>query len=481
MLFNSLHFLVFFPIVVALYFSIPHRHRWIMLLISSYYFYMSWKAEYIFLIIISTLIDYVVGIQIYRSKNPRRKRLFLLLSLFSNLGLLFAFKYFNFFSESFRLLLAQYSIPLDPITLKVLLPVGISFYTFQTLSYTIDIYRGKIKPQKHLGIFAVYVSYFPQLVAGPIERAKNLLPQLLEKHNFEYKRVTDGLKLMLWGFFKKVVIADHLAVTVNMVYNNLGDYTGTSLWIAILFFAFQIYCDFSGYSDIAIGASQVMGISLMDNFRRPYFSKSISEFWKRWHISLSTWFKDYLYIPLGGNRVAVPRWYFNLMVVFIVSGLWHGANWTFVIWGALHGAYLVLSIITQKFRDRAAAFTLLSKYPQVHSMFKIAVTFVLVNIGWVFFRANSLSDAVYVFTHLFKGISFNIPELNIGIGFIGLIYSLGIIAFMEFIHIIQEHVRMRQFLSDKPIAMRWSIYLAIIALLVLFGVFDNTEFIYFQF
>jgi len=481
MLFNSLHFLVFFPIVITLYFSISHKYRWILLLFSSYYFYMSWKAEYIILIMISTIIDYIAGIQIHRSRAKRRKLTFLLLSLITNLGLLFAFKYFNFFSDSVRAVLAQFSIPLDPLTLKVLLPVGISFYTFQTLSYTIDIYRGKIKPQKHLGIFAVYVAFFPQLVAGPIERAKNLLPQLVKKQYFEYKRVTDGLKLMLWGFFKKIVIADHLAKTVDLVFNNVGDYTGISLWIAGIFFAFQIYCDFSGYSDIAIGAAQIMGIKLMDNFKRPYFSRSVSEFWKRWHISLSSWFRDYLYIPLGGNRVAVPRWYINIFIVFLVSGLWHGANWTFVIWGALHGIYLITSIVTQKARDRFNNAIGLTKIPRVHNLLKIAVTFALVNIGWIFFRANSLTDAAYIFTHLFQGISFNIPTLDLGFGWVGLVYSLIIIGFMEFIHVIQEHIRMRQFLSNKPLLMRWSIYLIIIALIVLFGVFDKTEFIYFQF
>ena len=320
MLFNSLHFLIFFPIVIVIYFCIPHKYRWILLLFASYYFYMSWKAEYVILILISTIIDYFVAIKISREDNEKMRKIYLLLSIITNIGLLISFKYLNFISSSVSEFLQLFSIQFSPIILDVLLPVGISFYTFQTLSYTIDVYRRRIKPERHFGIFAVYVSFFPQLVAGPIERGKNLLPQFLEKHYFDYIRVTNGLKLMLWGFFKKIVIADRLAVVVNAVYNNPTEFTGAPLILATVFFAFQIYCDFSGYSDIAIGTAQVMGYNLMDNFKRPYFAGSISEFWQRWHISLSTWFRDYLYIPLGGSRVSIPRWYFNLIIIFIVSG-----------------------------------------------------------------------------------------------------------------------------------------------------------------
>jgi len=481
MLFNSLHFLIFFPIAVVLYFIIPHKYRWVFLLISSYYFYMSWKAEYIILIIISTLIDYIAGIQIYNSKTQRRKNLILCLSLLSNLGLLFAFKYFNFFSDAIREILQVFTIQLNPMTLKVLLPVGISFYTFQSLSYTIDIYREKIKPTRHLGIFALYISFFPQLVAGPIERAENLLPQFFKKHNFDYKRVTDGLKLMLWGFFKKVVIADRLNIIVNTIYRTPMDYTGIPLILSTGFFAFQIYCDFSGYSDIAIGSAQVMGVKLMDNFNRPYFSRSISEFWKRWHISLSTWFKDYLYISLGGNRVSIPRWYFNIFVVFLLSGLWHGANWTFVIWGALHGFYLIFGIITKSLRDRLLVFTRLILFPRLTKLLSIGFTFVLVNIGWIFFRAKTVSDAFYILTHLFTG-SFSFRDKIIpGLDWLDLSIAIGVILFMELIHLILEHRSIRQFLDSKPLILRWSIYLAIILLILLFGVFNETQFIYFQF
>ena len=480
MLFNSIHFLIFFPIVVAIYFSIPHRFRWILLLISSYYFYMSWKAEYVILIMISTLIDYFLAIQIHKSAIRARKKVFLVLSLCGNLGLLFAFKYFNFFSDSVRELLMSFSIQLQPMTLKVLLPVGISFYTFQTIGYTIDVYRGKIKPEKHLGIFAVYVSFFPQLVAGPIERAKNLLPQFFVKQFFDYKRITDGLKVMLWGFFLKVVIADRLAIVVDAVYNNPLEYTGIPLILATVFFAFQIYCDFAGYSFIAIGAAQVMGIKLMDNFKRPYHSKSISEFWRRWHISLSSWFRDYLYIPLGGNRVSIPRWYLNLFIVFLVVGIWHGANWTFIVWGVIHGFYLIFSAITKNIRSQIANKIGLAKFPKLHMFLQMAITFTLVNIGWIFFRANTLSDAAYILTHLFSGWGSKITFGGV-MTHEGLIIAVISILFMEFVHLLQEHIKMRQFISDKPILVRWSILLILILGIALFGVFESRQFIYFQF
>lgn len=286
---------------------------------------------------------------------------------------------------------------------------------------------------------------------------------------------------MLWGFFKKVVIADRLAVIVNTVYNDPTGYTGIPLILATIFFAFQIYCDFSGYSDIAIGAAQVMGFKLMDNFKRPYFSRSINEFWKRWHISLSTWFKDYLYIPLGGNRVSIPRWYINLLVVFIVSGLWHGANWTFVVWGALHGFYLIFEIVTKPLKEKILKATKLIKFPKLIHLLEIGFTFILVNIGWIFFRANNVQDAFYVLTHMFQGLSLNFSGIYIGVGWSELIIAFSVIAFMEFVHLIQEHRSIRQFLDNKPLLLRWSIYISIILLILLFGVFDNTQFIYFQF
>jgi len=479
MLFNSIHFLLFFPIVIFIYFSLPHRWRWLLLLIASYYFYMSWKAEYALLILASTVVDYFAGLKMGKIKKKEARRPYLIISLIANLGLLFAFKYLNFFSESLRTLLQSISIEFTTPYLNVLLPVGISFYTFQTLSYTIDLYYGKIKPERHFGIFALYVAYFPRLVAGPIERAKNLLPQFRKEQQFKYKRVTDGLKLMLWGFFKKLVIADRVAAIVNLVYNNPTDHTGFPLIVATVLFAVQIYCDFSGYSDIAIGAAQVMGIRLMDNFKRPYYSRSVREFWTRWHISLSSWFRDYLYIPLGGSRVAVPRWYFNLMIVFLISGLWHGANWTFVIWGALHGLYLIFSIVSKPLRERLIHLFGLVSRPRLHAVWKGLFTFAIVNFAWIFFRANSLSDAWYIVTHLFTDFSLNLSFL--GVHKYDFVIGLVFIAFMELVHVLQEHNGMRSFISDKPLALRWGIYLFIVWAILLFGSFGNNYFIYFQF
>lgn len=489
MLFNSFHFIIFFPIVVIAYFILPHRMRWIFLLVASYYFYMCWKMEYIFLIIISTLIDYYVGIQMGKTSVQAKRKKFLVLSLLTNLGLLFSFKYFNFFNDSLRYVFNHYNIFYGIPAFKVILPVGISFYTFQTLSYSIDVYQGKTKPEKHLGIFALYVSFFPQLVAGPIERSNHLLPQFLKKHNFDYPRVKNGLLLMLWGFFKKVVIADRLAILVNQVYNNPTEYTGIPLIVATFFFAFQIYCDFSGYSDIAIGTALVMGFDIMENFRQPYHSASVSEFWKRWHISLSTWFKDYFYIPLGGNRVVKWRWYYNIILVFLVSGLWHGANWTFIAWGALHGFYMLFAISTRLMRERVANMMGLNKVPKLFKIFKIFITFSLVCFGWVFFRANNISDALFIVSRLFVGwqvvLEFGKLKhliLSLGLNKYQFFIAIASIAIMEFVHLLQrQYGSMRGLISKQPIFLRWTAYYGLILGLFLFGELNVQQFIYFQF
>src|SRR3989339_1447668 len=365
MLFNSLQFCVFFPVVTLLYFFLPHRFRWMLLLAASCLFYMAFIPYYICILLVTTLVDYFVAIQLEKYEGARR-RFLIASSIVVNVGFLAFFKYFNFIntniSEFARLIHWNYSIE----NLAIILPIGLSFHTFQAMGYTIDVYRRQQKPERHFGIFALYVMFYPQLVAGPIERSQNLIHQFYEKHVPDYARIASGLKLMLWGLFKKVVIADRVAVVVNQVYNNPHDYSGLPFVIATVFFAFQIYCDFSGYSDIAVGAAEVMGFKLMKNFNRPYFSKSIAEFWKRWHISLSTWFRDYLYIPLGGSRTTAARWQFNLFITFLVSGLWHGANWTFVIWGALNGFYLVFSLWTADIRKRVTDATGISRLPQLH-------------------------------------------------------------------------------------------------------------------
>ncbi|MDD3626943.1 MAG: MBOAT family protein [bacterium] len=496
MLFNSYQFFIFFPLVVFFYFIIPYKYRWIFLLIASYYFYMSWNPAYIILIILSTLIDYFAGIMMGKTAEIKSRRKYLILSLIANLGLLFTFKYFNFFNDTMRHIFTymnfNYQIPHS----NLLLPVGISFYTFQTLSYTIDVYKGGREPEKHLGYFALYVSFFPQLVAGPIERSTRLLPQFYEKYDVDYDRITDGLKLMMWGLFKKVVIADRVSALVNTVYNNPSDFTGIPLIIATIFFAFQIYCDFSGYSDIAIGGAQVLGFKLMDNFNRPYFSKSIDEFWKRWHISLSTWFRDYLYITLGGNRVSIPRWYLNLFLTFLISGLWHGVNWTFIIWGALNGFYLLFSIWTKHIRHSFNEIIGLNKRPGLHKYIKVGITFFLTCIAWVIFRANSIQDAFYIFSHIITGTwdlilslihkewmnaKFLLTGQGLGMGNRDFILSLISIGIMEYIHLIQRHGRIRHMLKNKPVLFRWFLYFLIVLMILFFGVFNKSQFIYFQF
>lgn len=490
MYFNSIHFLIFFPIVVITYFSLPYRFRWAMLLGASYYFYMCWKMEYIFLIITSTLIDYYCGLQMGKTAIRAKRKKFLILSLLTNLGLLFSFKYFNFVNSSLIEFFHHYNIFYSVPAFKVLLPVGISFYTFQTLSYSIDVYRGKTKPEKHLGIFALYVAFFPQLVAGPIERSSHLLPQFYKKNNIDFQRIINGVLLMLWGFFKKIVIADRLAILVDQVYNHSSNFTGVPFVIATIFFAFQIYCDFSGYSDIAIGASQVMGYDIMQNFRQPYHSASVSEFWKRWHISLSTWFKDYFYIPLGGNRVKKWRWYYNLLLVFLISGLWHGANWTFLVWGVLHGFYMVFSIVTKQSRDNLVNAIGLSKLPTVHKILRILTTFTLVCFGWIFFRSASVSNAIFIISRLFTGwyVVMDFEKLkhlvlSLGLNEYQFVIAIASIIIMEIVHLMQrKYGSMRIFLSKQPIFFRWTVYYGLIFGIIVFGQLEGAQqFIYFQF
>jgi len=485
MLFNSLHFIVFFPIVIFLYFITPHKIRWCLLLIASYYFYMCWKVDYIILIMLSTLIDFICSNRMSKIKIKEKRKKWLIISLFSNLGILFGFKYFNFFSENFQLLFNQYNIFYDIPFFNVLLPVGISFYTFQTLSYTIDVYNNKTPAQKHLGVFAVYVSFFPQLVAGPIERSNHLLPQFFKEHKFEYNRIKSGLQKMLWGFFKKIVIADNLALLVDGVYNNLENYSGITLIVATIFFTFQIYCDFSGYSDIAIGSARIMGFELRENFKRPYFSKSIQEFWQRWHITLSSWFKDYLYIPLGGNRVVKWKWYYNIIITFLLSGLWHGANWTFIIWGALHGTYLVSALVLNTPKQNISKI-ITNLSPKLNSFLNIIITFSLVSFAWIFFRANNLDDAIYVIKHMFNDLNeynnIGMQFRGIGIYFNDLLKCTFLIVLLVGYSIYERSDNLWTKLQTKPIWMRWSLYYILIyGILFLAPHSSVNNFIYFQF
>jgi D-alanyl-lipoteichoic acid acyltransferase DltB (MBOAT superfamily) len=487
MLFNSLQYLIFFPLVVGAFFALPHRFRWLLLLAASYYFYMCWKPEYALLIFVSTLIDYWAALQMGKTGERRGRRKYLVLSLVANLGILFSFKYFNFFNDSIRALCDSVNIFYGVSSFDLLLPVGISFYTFQTLSYTIDVYKGTRRPERHFGIFAVYVSFFPQLVAGPIERSTRLMPQFFEKKKFEYDRVVSGLQLVLWGLFKKIVIADRLAVYVNQVYNHPGDFSGGPLILATYFFAFQIYCDFSGYSDIAIGSARILGFDLMQNFRRPYFAQSIADFWQRWHISLSTWFRDYLYIPLGGNRVVKWRWYYNLMIVFVLSGLWHGANWTFLVWGALHGGYMVVSNWTKPLRTMLARRLNLS--PRLAQFVRIGFTFHLVLFAWIFFRANSMSDAIQILTSMpaidFPNLAANLTTgfyaHDLSRGWFDLSVAFGLIGVLTVVQWYQHRGGLQLNFAQRPTWQRWSIYYAAVIGIILLGVYEHAEFIYFQF
>ena len=448
----------------------PQKNRWIVLLLSSYYFYMSWNVKYVVLILFTTVVSYVTAILIEKTEDKKRSRIYLLTALISCLGVLFIFKYFNFFAKSLTDVLQKFALPVHPVTLKLMLPVGISFYTFQTLSYVIDVYKGEVKAERHFGRYAAFISFFPQLVAGPIERTANLLPQINKKEfRFSYENAVYGLKLMAWGFFKKLVIADNLGVYADQIFNDVTYYRGFSVLLAVFFFTLQIYCDFSGYSDIAIGTARLFDIRLMTNFKSPYFSGSIREFWTRWHISLSTWFRDYVYIPLGGNRVSKLRNSINLLVTFLVSGLWHGAAWTFVVWGGVHGA---LQVVEKRLPGRR-------KLPKV-------VIFVLVAFAWVFFRANSMSDAIYVFTHLFTGITD--PKAYFAAPVSDFDWTVKQICFL-FIPVILLAIYDYAALRCDPIgklgelsrAGRWAVYYVFLLLVILLASFNAQEFVYFQF
>ncbi len=462
MLFNSLQFIIFYIVITSGYYAIAHRWRWALLLLASCYFYMVFVPKYIIILMCVIVIDYVAGIYIEKTTKNKRKY-WLLASIAANVGILFVFKYYSFFNENLTQLTTWFggSNPL-PIW-SVVLPIGLSFHTFQAMSYTIEVYKGKQKAERHLGHYALYVLFYPQLVAGPIERPQNILPQFKIAHRFDAQLFKSGLWLMLGGFFRKVVIADRLAVAVNAAYNQVDHQNGLTLALATILFAFQIYCDFSGYSDIAIGAARTMGFKLMTNFDKPYLASNISQFWHRWHISLSTWFRDYVYIPLGGNRVLVARWFSNLIIVFLLSGFWHGANWTFIIWGLLHGIYLISEILIKRHTKLRLPLVL-----------QRITTFVLVCLAWIFFRANTVSDAFIILQkigNLSISSTIQLPYSHRELIFCGLLIS-GLL--------LQE-----QYFS-KPLHIKSNIlfiftFLFIALLCYWFGIFDNQQFIYFQF
>ena len=449
MLFNSFEFIIFFPVVALLYFLLPFRFRCYFLLAASYFFYMCWKPSYVILLILCTVINYWAARIIGAAENHVKRKNVLVISLIINIAMLFWFKYVYFLDATLRSVLNNFHMSYKNITeFDILLPIGISFYTFQSISYIIDVYRGKQKPENNLAIFALYISFFPQLVAGPIERSARMLPQYYHQYSFNYQRAASGVRLIIWGLFKKMVIADRLALYVDAVYNNPGEHHGMPVVLATYFFAFQIFCDFSGYSDIAIGAARVMGYRLMDNFKAPYLAQSIPEFWRRWHISLSTWFRDYLYIPLGGNQVPKVVWAVNILLVFLVCGLWHGASWNYVVWGALNGLYIVASRLTRGVRKRLCAFLHIEEHTGLHIVVKIFLTFNLVCFAWIFFRAPTVHDALLIIQNMVAG--FDAGSSTIALpqfGAAAIIGSILLIIIMESVHIVQRQYSMQALLA----------------------------------
>jgi alginate O-acetyltransferase complex protein AlgI len=483
MLFNSVDYLLFLPIVVALYFIIPARFRWILLLAASYYFYMCWKVEYVFLILFTTLVDYFVAIKIAGAGSGKVKKRWLILSILVNLGMLAGFKYLNFFSESVNLALSEFNI-LSPIPVfNILLPVGISFYIFQSLSYTIDVYRGTTPVERHAGKFALYVSFFPQLVAGPIERSNNLLPQVNHPLPFDQARLISGLKLITWGFFKKIVIADRLGVFVNYVYENPAEHKGLIVILATVLFIFQLYCDFSGYTDIARGSARILGYELMINFNRPLIARSLRDFWNRWHISLTTWFRDYLLYSLPyikNKKISMFLMYRNLLITYLLMGLWHGASWTFIIFGLFHGIMLVLESVTGNQRTKFMELTHISHYRRLHDSLNFLATFSILLFSLFFFRANSLDDSFLLISNAFDFSTFRATVRQV-IANNEVIFGILMVMVLLMAENYHEKHNLIRVIASKPLVLRWALYAGFVFFIVFFGMLRKQEFLYFQF
>ena len=482
MLFNSLDFAIFLPVVFVLYWFFTNKNLGFqnaLIVISSYVFYGWWNWIFLFLIFFSTIVDYVVGIQLVKASSKKNKKLLLLLSICVNLGLLGFFKYYNFFVDNFVTAFSFFGYQLGVQALSIVLPVGISFYTFQTMSYTIDVYRGNLKPTKDFVAFAAFVSFFPQLVAGPIERATNLLPQISKKRSFDYNEAMDGIYQILWGLFKKVVIADNAAELVNLIFAE-DHYKGSVLLLGAVLFAFQIYGDFSGYSDIAIGVSKLFGIKLMTNFKFPYFSRDIAEFWRRWHISLSTWFRDYLYIPLGGSKKGKLISVRNTFIIFIVSGFWHGANWTFVFWGFLNALYFLPLLLTKRNRSNMNVIAEEGLFPSLKGFVSVLITFCLTTIAWVFFRAESMGDAIGYLRKMVHPSLLSIPRLS-GVDNTNMFIILLLVVLMV---VLEWYSRKKEFVFQhkykQPLYLQVITVSALVTLLYFFSG-NQQDFIYFQF
>ena len=479
MYFNSLDFALFLPIVFILYWFVTNKNLKLqnaLLVVASYVFYGWWDWRFLSLIVFSSLVDYTIGLQLNHTAQPSKRKLLLWSSILVNLGFLGFFKYYNFFIDSFVEAFSFFGSPIQPNTLDIILPVGISFYTFQTLSYTIDVYKRKLEPTRDIVSFLAFVSFFPQLVAGPIERATHLLPQFYKKRQFHYSQAVDGCRQILWGFFKKVVIADNCAEYANQIFNNSAEHSGSTLLMGALFFSFQIYGDFSGYSDIAIGTSRLFGFDLKQNFAFPYFSRDIAEFWRRWHISLSTWFRDYLYIPLGGSQGGTWMKVRNTFIIFLVSGFWHGANWTFIIWGFLNALYFLPLLLAKRNRTHLNVVAQDSKLPSITELVQMGLTFGLTVIAWVFFRAESVTHALNYLQGLFSSSLLSLPTIRPTNLLVLILFFIGI----EWIGR-RQHYAIEVLLLKQSRVIRWAFYMIIIAIIFVFSSDTQQEFIYFQF
>ena len=490
MLFNSTHFIIFFPVVVILYFAVPHRIRYLWLLAASYYFYMSWNAKYALLLLTSTAVTYAGGLVLSKVKSVRAGKLTLVIVCVINLGILFIFKYADYTLSLAAWLLEKLNIVVNLPAVDLVLPVGISFYTFQALGYLIDVYRKNVEAEKNFFRYALFVSFFPQLVAGPIERSGSLLLQLKETHRFDYDRAREGLLLMIWGYFLKLVLADRIGILVDKVYGEPELYGGFYLIVATILFAVQIYCDFAGYSTIAMGAALILGIKLMDNFNAPYLSLNVASLWRSWHISLTSWFRDYLYIPLGGNRGGKLRKYINIMTVFLLSGMWHGANLTFVIWGGLNGLYQIMGEVLMPVRNRLVKLLGLNRESLAHKLMQGLVTFIFFDFAWIFFRAQSMSSAAFIVKSVFHA-------SNPWILFDGSLHELGLdsknfnlmlicILILLFVDILKKKgIRIREVIAAQDYWCRLLVMVVSISFILMFGIwgsgYDSAGFIYFQF
>ena len=472
MVFNSIEFLIFLPIVVALFYVLPQKARWLMLLVASCVFYMWFVPKYILILLVTIVVDFAAGLLMERyTDQPRIKKAFFIFSIVSTLTVLLIFKYLNFLTANLDQLCASLGMETHLVT-HIILPIGLSFHTFQSMSYVIEVYRGHQKAERHFGYYALYVMFFPQLVTGPIERPANLLRQLHEEKEFRYENVSKGMRLILFGFFVKMVVADHLGEYVDEVYGHLDEYNSWTVLCCMVFYSFQIYCDFFGYSTIALGSAKLMGFDITDNFKSPYLSKNIAEFWHRWHISLSTWFRDYVYIPLGGSRVKFGRWMFNILVVFVLSGIWHGAAWTFLLWGFAHG---LLHIIEKVLRERIPKKESQSKWLKISiDALCVLKTFVLVTLFWVMFRATDFEHlkAIFVtaFTNFHGGEQMSVKP--------GMWIYLGLFIFSD---IVLRNTRFDVWCDNKPLAVRWLIYAVLVFMVICCSSVFNFPFIYFQF